>query len=350
MLKVETIQADQPALQSRKWPPVAAFDELDGDLREFLAADAAGKRALLTAKRGNHELHGGYIHKCLNTIYAYIYGYEDSPCYLKSEPDLEISLLAAKVILEEELLRSWLPLRPLPAIKDQREAVEYLRDFTVSNVGVPHELWNFIRDEIKKSSMLEFLRLVTCRNEVVDDECALLLCGLQGNMKKVMASNLWDECGNGRLTQFHTYWLRRLIERTEDWEALPRYRRERKKPWFSGVLSNTFNVLLTRPCYKFRAYGCFLTTESWVYPHFVRILGGLRRVGLDHDDIAMYFSAHTKIDIHHTKELFDGFLYQSPALTSEEATEVVMGAHIAEAAAICQYRGVLDYFRSLQAE
>ena len=169
MLKIETIQAGQPPLQSKEWPPVAAFDKLDDDLLELLAADTAGKRALVAAKRGNHERHGGYIHKCLNTIYAYVYGYVDSPCYLESEPGLEISLLTAKVILEEELLRSWLPLRPLPTIKNQREAVEYLRDFTGSNVGVRHELWDFIRDEIKESGMREFLRLVTCRNEVVDE-------------------------------------------------------------------------------------------------------------------------------------------------------------------------------------
>lgn len=350
MLKLDTIQSDCPALQFHDWPPVAPFGELPPEFRKFLDLDLVAKQNYLSSLRGDYEAHGGFLNKCLSIIYAYVYSYKDSPVYLRSDPVLEIGLLNAKIVLEEELLHAWLPPDPLPTITNQQELSDYLREFIISNPGVYHEFWDYIRNEASKEAMAEFLRLVLCRNEVVDDECALLVCGLQGNMKKVMTSNLWDECGNGSLPRFHTYWLRRMLEQTNDWNALPAYRAEDKKPWFSGILSNVFNVLLTRPGYKFRAYGFFVTTESWVEPHFVRILDGLKRVGLDHEDIAVYFLAHTTIDPQHSQELLDALLYQTPQLTPTEVTEVLHGAHHAMAAALCQYRNVMDYLRTIDAQ
>jgi hypothetical protein len=347
MLNTESIQNDCPPLQHHEWPPVAPFSRFSKDLHDFMEADLDSKQQLLTGLRGDHTRHGAFLHKCLSTIYAYSYGYIDSPVYLRSDPMLEIKLQTAKLILEEELNMQWVPTEPIPAINNQKDLVEYMRSFTTNNVGVYHEFWDYIRDEAGPQAMAEFLRLVLCRNEVVDDECALLVCGLQGNMKKAMVSNLWDECGNGSLTRFHTYWLRRLMEQTNDWEALPAYRAEDKKPWFSGILSNVFNVLLTRPGYKLQAYGFFCTTESWVEPHFVRILDGLARTGLDHEDIAVYFMAHVTIDPQHTQELLDAILYQTPALTRQEIDEILWGAHLAVAAATCQYREVMGYLRSI---
>lgn len=350
MLNTEAIQNDCPPLQFRDWPPVAAFNQFSQDLQQFMDADLATKQAKLTALRTDHDAHGAFLHKCLSTIYAYSYGYVDSPVYLRSDPMLEIQLQTAKLILEEELTQQWVPTQAIPEIHTQAELTNYLRTFTTNNVGVYHEFWDYIRDEAGHDAMAEFLRLVLCRNEVVDDECALLVCGLQGNMKKAMVSNLWDECGNGSLERFHTYWLRRLMEQTNDWEALPAYRALDKKPWFSGILSNVFNVLLTRPGYKLRAYGFFCTTESWVEPHFVRILDGLARTKLNHEDIAVYFMAHVTIDPQHTQELLDSILYQTPALTKQEIDEILWGAHLAVASASEQYREVMGYLRSIDAK
>jgi len=349
MFKSETIQSDCPPLQIHDWPPVATFKELPADLCHFLAADTNEKKTHMVTLRGDYEAHGSFLNKCLGIIYGYVYSYKDSPCYLRSDPDLETELLKSKIVLEEELIHVWLPENPIPTINTQEELVEYLKTFIVSNPGVYHEFWDYIRHSASKEAMSEFLRLVLCRNEVVDDECALLVCGLQGNMKKVMTSNLWDECGNGSLSRFHTYWLRRMLEQTNDWEALPAYRDDNKKPWSSGILSNVFNVLLTRPGYKLRAYGFFVTTESWVEPHFVRILDGLARVGLDHEDIAVYFLAHTTIDPQHSQELLDAMLYQTPRLNPTEIAEILHGAHHAMAAALCQYRSVMEYLRSIDA-
>jgi hypothetical protein len=345
MLNIESISTDCPKLQHYDWPPVAQFNGFSPQMAEFLELDIHAQQAYVQKMRDNYDKHGGFVHKSLGVIYAYCYSYADSPVHLSSDTILEAKLMQAKIVLEEELIKDWLPPSDLPDINTQEELAEYLRNFVVSNPGVYHEFWDYLRHDASREAMEEFLRLALCRNEVVDDECALLVCGLQGNMKKAMASNLWDECGNGSLDAFHTYWLRRYLEHTQQWESLPQYRRDNKKPWSSGILSNVFNVLLTRPGYKHRAYGFFCTSESWVEPHFVRILDGLKRVGLEHEDITIYFQAHITIDPHHSDELMDSILYQSPRLNKTEINEILHGAHHAMSAALYQYRDVMAHLK-----
>jgi hypothetical protein len=350
MLKIDAIATDNPPLQIHDWPPVAAFDEFTPLVRSFLWATQEEQRKMLVDRRSDHDRHGELINSCLGVIYAYWYGYKDSPVYLRGDVELETRLLTAKLILEEEMIDVWLPRYDLPTFSTQEELADFLENFIANpklNIGVYHEFWDYIRDEATYEGMREFLRLVLCRTEIVDDECALLLVGLQGNLKKVMASNLWDECGNGVLTRFHTYWLRRMLESLGDWEGLPEFRSSNLKPWSSGVLSNMFNVLLTRPGYKMRAYGCFLVTESWVEPHFVRIIDGLKRVGLDDADVSVYFQAHTKIDPHHTAELIEAVRHQTPPLNSTEISEIMRGVNLALSGAICQYHGVLAHLRAV---
>lgn len=344
MLKLASITSDSPALQNHSWPPVPAFTGLHDDFRIFLDADTTGKTALINRCQRHSDERGELLNDYLGTIYSYHYGYADSPVFLRNDIALESCLLGAKLVLEEDLVEHWLPVAPIPALDHQAQAAEYLRDYVDNNEAVRHPLFAYLRDEAGPLTLKEFLRLEICRNEIVDDEIALLLCGLQGNMKKVIASNLWDECGNGTLKSFHTYWLRRLVNQSQDWEQLPLYRSS-AKPWFSSIISNTFNAFVTRPAYKCRAYGMFMTTEARVAPHFTAILGGLTRTGLDHNDIAVYFDAHMKIDPHHTDELLTAFCNQEPALNQTQVAEVVRGAHFAVAAGVAQYDRVLAYFR-----
>jgi hypothetical protein len=69
-------------------------------------------------------------------------------------------------------------------------------------------------------------------------------------------------------------------------------------------------------------------------------------VGLTKSDIQVYFSAHTKIDPHHTKEIISAMEYQSPVLTLEEIREISMGAYQAIEANLQQYKRVLKYLKS----
>lgn len=345
MLIIENIVNENPPLQKYQWPLVNSFKQFDIKLLNFLNDSREGKRLTLANFLHDAESHGAFINDHLGTIYSYFYGYPDSPCYLNSDIDLELSIQEAKLILEFSFIHEWLKIPEASFFTNQKDAFSNLKDLAINNSGVSHELFDFIEIEASKEAILEFLRLEVLRNEIVDDEVALIVVGLQGNMKKVMASNLWDECGNGNLRKFHTYWLRQLIDSLLDWNDFLEYR-SKKQPWFTKISSNSFNSLLSRPQYKFRAYGHFLITEAWVESHFVKIINGLERVGLTKSDIQIYFSAHTKIDPHHTKEIISAMEYQSPVLTLEEIREIFIGAYQAIEANLQQYKLVLKYLKS----
>jgi hypothetical protein len=339
-----------PELQTRDWPPVPEFKTYPDEFSDFLYCSLAEQRSqLVRLKSAPTNEFGAFLNRGLSEIYAYVYGYVDSSCYLSTQPELEIALQRAKILLEEAYVCEWLPIATPPQFSHVEDGYAYLSNYIEENSGVGHDLYTYLRDEASLFAIKEFLRLEVCRNEVVDDEIALLICGLQGNLKRTIAANLWDECGNGDLTGFHTYWLRRLVEHANDWDDLIVYRQTRK-PWFSSITSNTFNVLLTRPGYKYRAYGCFTTTEAWVAPHFEAILQGLLRTGFSHPDIDIYFRAHCKIDPFHTVELLDGIKGQIPTLSVRDMQEIVMGAHAAVAAGVSQYRLVMEHLRSIDKE
>lgn len=339
-----------PVLQNHLWPPVAPFAGYSAEISKFLHAGLSEKKAFLREEEEKAwQDQGEFFNRMLAEIYAYIYGYEDSPCYLTTQPDLEIAIQSAKILIEEIYLNHWLPVSDLPDLATADDAYAYLESYVETNVGVGHELYIYLRDEASPEAIKEFLRLEVCRNEVVDDEIAMMVCGLQGNLKRMAAANLWDECGNGDLVGFHTYWLRRLLEHMGDWQSLLAYR-QTIKPWFASITSNTFNALLTRPSHKYRAYGCFTTTEAWVEPHFDKLLKGINRVGLSHPDVCVYFATHCKIDPFHTRELLDGIKDQVPYLKLPEMLGIVRGSHIAVAAAESQYRLVKEHLHAIDAE
>lgn len=342
MLKLKNIGSENPQLQKYDWPPVNSFSNLNEEISSFLSEP--NKQAKLDVIADNVEAHGAFLNNHLGTIYSYFYSYLDSPCYLNSNISLELSIQEAKLLLEINFIEKWLKIPEVFYFDNQKKVAEYLKKLAAENPGISHELFDFIEIEASKEAILEFLRLEVLRNEVVDDEVALMVVGLQGNMKKVMVSNLWDECGNGNLTRFHTYWLRQLLDSQLGWDDFLQYR-QYKKPWFSSIGSNSLNSLLTRPQYKFRAYGHFLITEAWVRPHFIKIIKGLNRVGLTNSDVQIYFSEHISIDPHHTQEMLSGIEHQNPKLNMNEAREIVMGAYQAIEANLKQYELVLRHLK-----
>jgi len=342
VLKVRSIEDDVPLLQQHEWPPAYPFAAFAPELDAFLQLSVSEQRAQLAAQRAHPERHGAFVNDALGAIYGYVYGYQDSPLYLRTDDDLEAQLQRSKMELERELVEHFLVPPPPPAGLGLKDGCEYLRTYVLENPGVTHPLFDFLRDHVSAAAVKEFLRLEVLRNEVVDDEVAFMIVGLQGPMKQVATSNLWDECGNGRLDRFHTYWLRQLIDTTTDWDGIRKYRRT-SAPWFARITSNSLNRLLTRPGYKYQAYGHFLVTEGWVCPHFERIVAGLNRLGMDDPGIAVYFTAHISIDPHHTDEMLAGIQSQQPSLGAAEVAEIIRGAHTAAAAGVKMFDRVQQH-------
>ncbi|WCD86467.1 hypothetical protein KPP03845_102817 [Streptomyces xanthophaeus] len=336
------------SLYEHYWPPVEHFEGFDAELTDFLAATPEEQQAVLEGLRHDPEAQGRFLHTHLGSIYAHSFGYRDGAFTRHTDDAAEIAQFAAKIALERELFDHWAAVGDLPEFADQLAAADHLDELAATNPGVVHPLFDFIRDEASREQIERFLLCETIRNEVVDDEVALLVVGLQGMQKAVAAANLWDECGRGKLENFHTYWLRRLLEATEDgWNTLDEYRQGH--PWFGKLTSNINAALLTRPARKMMAYGCFLVFESWVEPHFVRILEGMTRVGLLDDEMRIYFTAHVAIDPRHSRELSDGMRLQRPELAPGEIEDIVYGAHLASETGRRQFDRMLGFLRAMPA-
>jgi hypothetical protein len=334
-------------LQDHYWPPVHEFARLGTRLAAFIALSPLEQADFLVRARFDRETHAAMIHDCLADIYAYHFGYRDGACTARTDDELEAKLLGAKLLLERELLDSWLDPAPVPhGVVTQEDAASYLAALAATNLGASHELFDFLATRASRRAIDTLLRCELIRNEVVDDEVAMLVVGLQGQLKATVSSNLWDECGHGRLQHFHTFWLRRLLDHNDDWQEIADYRAS-ALPWFARITSNVNAMLLSRPAHKLMAYGCFLAFESWVEPHFRRILAGMRRVGLHDAEARVYFTSHVTIDPFHSRQLIDGLRAQCPALTPDEVTQVVRGAHLGVAAGVAQFDRMLPYLRSL---
>ncbi|WP_242907706.1 iron-containing redox enzyme family protein [Actinomadura terrae] len=330
-------------LYSHYWPPVPAFSGLPDQLAEYLNTPRPERATMLARLRGA-EAHERFLHESLAEIYAYLYKYRDGAATQESHDDIEIDLLTAKIELERELLNHWLGHLDLPDFPDQSSAADYLDEFAESNPGVGHPLFAYLADEAPRWQLDMFLRGETIRNEVVDDEVAMLVVGMQGAQKAVVAANLWDECGRGKLENFHTFWLRRLIEASDGgWAGFDRQRA--RNPWFAKITSNMNAMLLSRPAWKQMAYGCFLVFESWVEPHFRHLLRAMDRYGVEDPDVRIYFAAHVAVDPRHSRELSDGLRFQRPTLSSREVAGIVRGAHMAAEAGRRQYDKWLTYFQ-----
>jgi Iron-containing redox enzyme len=333
-----------PPLYCHYWPPVETHPGADAGLDDFVHAPVEEQKQRLLELRAKPEKHSRLLHDYLGGLYTDSFGYRDSPVAAVVDDQVELARFGARLQLENELFEHWFEPAPLPPVRDQVSVAEHLDQLAADNPGVDHPLFAYLRDEASREQIELFLHWDLIRNEIVDDEVALLVVGLQGMQKAVAAANLWDECGRGKLENFHTYWLRRLLEASDGWQRLYEYRR--RHPWFAKITSNLNMALLTRPSRKQMAYGCFLVFESWVEPHFRAILDGMRRVGLTADDLTIYFAAHVAIDPRHSRELSDALRVQEPQLGERELHDVVYGAHLAVNAGVRQFDRMLQHLRS----
>src|SRR5690606_27256127 len=323
MLNLKKLLENQPELQHHQWPPVPKFSEIPPDIADFMKLSREQQKAAFDEVRGT-SFYEEFLNTKLAFISGYLFSYCDGPLHLAVDEDLEFEIQRMKLVTETEVIDHWLK-DTSKEFSSSNEAADYLISLSEDNEGLRHRLFDFLEHDANEETFRIFLRNEVCRNEVVDDEVAVMTTGIQGAMKAAVCSNLWDEVGMGNLAKYHTYWLRRLVESYGDWDGLIKYRSQ-ERPWFTMITTNVFNILLTRPGLKFRRYGWFLLNEGWVAPHFTKVLSGMDRLGIQCSDVRIYFKAHESIDPRHTSELIESFRYQQPELTGKQTKEVVAGA------------------------
>ncbi len=329
---------------NKYWPPVETMANLPLEMEELMLENYDNIIPKLKSITNNKAEYDKAIMDILGVIYSLFFNYKDSPnCLI--EPKNIHNVFKLKAILEDMMVNEIIS----PTIPDDEsiyESVdsccEYLNDLANNNSGLNHSFFDYTKDKMDKPQWEEFLLMETIRNEVVDDEVAMMIPGLQHSMKQVMSSNLWDECGNGNIDKFHTTWLRRLLKSLNKEQEIIRYRLN--KPWFVSLTSNSLNSFLTSIGKVYQAYGHFLITEGWVAPHFSKMLVGMDRVGLTSNDVQIYFTAHKTIDPFHTAEMLSGIKQMQPKLSSQQLRGIVEGACQAISAGSLMYDKLNKHF------
>jgi hypothetical protein len=314
------------------WPPVEAFDP--------------AKTCPLLMDVG--DLPSSTIHAHLALLYPYWFGYRNSPLYQSSDESTEIQLHGVRIKLEQRLLN----MEPLSLVSvvngphDQRSLARRLRLLVESNRGVSHPFFDYCAADAGLSEMRKVAMNEVCRNEIVDDEVAMMLPGLSGLIKNAIALNLADEMGHGIIRNQHSYWLRQQLSDNDEVETGSFLKYRRTRAWYLNIPSNVFNALLLRPGYRWAAFGYFLITESWVAPHFEKLIQGFERVGYSRQ--LKYFTAHEKLDRLHGEELLEALDYQLPKLTEREVTLIEWGAGLAIEAGVQYFDHFLAELRAVE--
>lgn len=344
MLKIRRIGSTE-IMPFPVWPPLPPNEQrTDIDLVKLLNTPSDLILQELEESRAHSEELAKKVMLPLAHLYAHFFDYQDAPD-ISSIKEGHAQIIRVKRILEDEMVAHIFKFSPPDTSSfdyDQHQVADYFVKLSLENHSVKHPFFDYIEHEMNAEQMKSFLFLEVIRNEIVDDEVAMLVPGLQHSMKQVVASNLWDECGNGRIDNFHTTWLVQLLSYQDQWDEFMKYRENR--PWQSMCTSHSTCSLLTTPGRNYAAYGSFLINESWAASHFDQILKGMDRLGIKDRARRIYFENHYKIDQHHGLELIEGLRQQAPVLSQKQLREVILGAHQAITAGKKMYDALHRHF------
>ncbi len=217
----------------------------------------------------------------------------------------------------------------LPA--DADAFVEWYRRAAFAHPLYEHDLYSFLSVDSTRAQLEWFLRMESAGEAAFDDLVALGQVGTRGEVKLEMASNYWDEMGNGRSHAVHTHMFHRLVEglriETPDLGALP---------WqvLGGVNVMMWSCIPRRNAY--RAQGVLGAVELLAPQRCTRLVVGARRLGIAKKTMG-YYGAHAIIDVGHAEGWLEHVVRAQVAELPGSRVEIAEGLLVRADAS-------LDYF------
>jgi pyrroloquinoline quinone (PQQ) biosynthesis protein C len=207
-----------------------------------------------------------------------------------------------KGVLEDTFLewldrrsRQWLE-REAPDA-DDGDAVSTIR--SLANRRLVPPVYDWLADEAGIDEIRWFLALEGGPDAGFDDLVATCQIGIDGDAKLELATNYWDEMGNGEDAAVHTNLYRRLVSALE----LPSVG-EDELPMEALRRSILTGVLATNRRLQPELIGALGTIELQAGPRCRRVVRALLRVGAGEDARAFY-EEHATADPRHGKEWLD---------------------------------------------
>lgn len=220
------------------------------------------------------------------------------------------SLENATVAAEDSQIESGL-IEQAPA--EPKKYLSWLKNMARNHCVFKHPYYiDFIAHHATEGDLRNYVIQESVVDGRFDDLLAMMQVGTSGDAKMEIASNFWDEMGNGNPEQVHTHLFNKIFEvfdvTTDDLE---------KGLSANALLNGNLAVLL---CHYRRFYPeaiGFLGMTEWLVPdRFVHVIRAWERLGLPEVGI-VYHRLHVTIDSQHAAGWFHNVVVpnaDSPAM------------------------------------
>ncbi len=189
-------------------------------------------------------------------------------------------------------------MRTAPA--DPRKFLSWLKDVARAHTAYKHPYYlEFIRNRATREDMRNYVIQESVVDGRFDDLLAMMQVGTHGQAKMEIASNFWDEMGNGDQRHVHTY----LFNKIFDVFDISQHDLE-KALSAESLLSGNLAVLLCRYRLHYPHAVGFLGMTEWFAPdRFVQVVNAWERLGLPEVGI-VYHRLHITVDSRHATGWF----------------------------------------------
>jgi pyrroloquinoline quinone (PQQ) biosynthesis protein C len=230
------------------------------------------------------------------------------------------NLIENQFIKYEEKLISPSIWKDIPV--DGDNYVKWLSEIIQNHQAYKHP---FYEDYLNKHATLDDLRYFLVQESTIDtrfdDFLALVQVGTDGGIKLEIASNYWDEMGNGEESKMHTVMFSRTMSHMgNDSTAFS----DDLTP--EALICGNLSLMLSlRRNHFYKAIGYFAATEYMTPRRFKNVVAAWQKNNLELSE-AEYYKEHIRIDAIHANNWFKNVVSPIIDKNPDAAIEITRGA------------------------
>lgn len=231
-------------------------------------------------------------------------------------------------ILEEAIIKNESKLidmnNYLFMIKDKDSFIDNFKKLIKNHDAFNHPFYkDFLRNNATEEDFAYYLTQESALDPRFDDILALLQIGLEANCKMELASNYWDEMGNGKLNMVHSTLFSQILSSID----IKKYSTSEDLLLHTKLSSNISSCLALEKRNFYKALGYFGVIEYMTPHRFQLMVKGWERLGLPKKGIE-YHKLHIKVDVIHGSNWFKNLIVPFVLKDDKIALEIIQGALI----------------------
>jgi hypothetical protein len=270
----------------------------------------------------NNENIAFELHKSLNTIYDY--QINSSGAASQYDPlIMEIMLELENTWINFEKSRT--PNVDIP--QEPKAFARWLKSFVIDHPSSSHAIFKYLANESSFEEMSFFFSQEVTIDPRFDDLIALMQVGIKDpGVKMELASNFWDEMGNGVEEDVHTRLFSHLYKELSIFKAGETFLDVlNRASWQALACGNTLLYSVLHRKNFNTGLGALGTVELISPQRFSLLTKGFKRLGLS-DVASQYHVIHISIDARHGNGWLANAITPIVAENAKAAEEIFFGA------------------------